>query len=192
LDKPYYPHRPISSLEALAKKLGVHPKLLDDFCNKANDSYTSFTITSKSGKVRTVFEPKYELKKLQKRINQRIFEDVRFPLYLQGGIKDDENKRNYIKNAKFHALSNTLINLDIKNFYDSIQQDYVFKIFKFFFKFPDDVSKALTSLVTLNGRVPQGACTSSYIANLIFFNSEYNIVSKLRSQKINYTSVPSG
>lgn len=187
MDKPYYPHRPISSLDALAKTLGVHPKLLDDFHRKANNSYSSFTITSKSGKIRTVFEPKYELKKLQKRINQRIFEEVRFPLYLQGGIKDSEAKRDYINNAKVHALSNTLINLDIKNFYDNIRDTYVHNIFKYLFKFPDDVSTVLTSLVTLNGRVPQGACTSSYVANLVFFNSEYRIVSKLRNKNINYT-----
>ncbi|WP_152205078.1 reverse transcriptase family protein [Marinobacter changyiensis] len=187
MDKPYYPHLPISTNETLAKTLGVHPKLLQDFCARSNSSYTSFSVTSKSGKQRIVFEPKYELKKLQKRINHRIFEKVRFPIYLQGGIKDYEKKRDYVENAKIHANSKTLISLDIKNFYDNIGEAYVYRVFKYFFNFPDEVSKTLTALVTLNGRVPQGACTSSYIANLIFFNSEYRIVANLRGQGVKYT-----
>lgn len=40
----------------------------------------------------------------------------------------------------------------------------------------------------IGGRsVPQGAATSSYIANLIFFNSEYKIVNKLSSKGFQYT-----
>lgn len=187
MDKPYYPHKPIGSLDALAKTLGVHPKLLLDFAEKANSSYTSFDVVSKSGKVRTVYEPKYELKKIQKRINDRIFEAVKFPLYLQGGISDDQSKRDYVENAKIHANSQCLIVLDIKNFYGNIKSDYVFDVFKYLFKFPDEVSTLLTKLVCLRGRVPQGACTSSYVANLVFHNSEYHVVSYFRQRGVVYS-----
>jgi hypothetical protein len=90
--KPHYPHKPIASIEALAITLGIHPKLLQDLANKVDDSYVNFTITSKNRKGeekdRQVCEAKHELKKLQKRINARIFEKVEYPDYLQGGIKD--------------------------------------------------------------------------------------------------------
>ncbi|PXF28683.1 reverse transcriptase [Pokkaliibacter plantistimulans] len=187
MDKPYYPFKPIGSLDALATTLGVHPKLLTDFSNKANDSYVKFEIVSKSNKRRTVYEPKFELKRLQKRINSRIFEKVEYPVYLHGGISDEINKRDYVENAKLHAKSNTLICLDIKDFYGSILLDHVFDVFKNFFHFPPDVSSLLTKLVTLNGNVPQGACTSSYLANLVFFNSEYNLVSRFRGRGVTYS-----
>lgn len=186
-DKPYYPHNPIASIDALAKTLGVIPGLLKDLAKDASSSYVKFQIETKNNKKRDVFEPKYELKKIQKRINSRIFEKVIYPPYLQGGIKDQENPRDYIENSKLHAGSKFLISVDIKNFYPSIREDFVLDIFKNFFHFPDEVSIILTKLLTLDGRLPQGACTSSYVANLIFYNSEYSLVSKFRSQGLIYS-----
>lgn len=186
-DKPYYPHNPIGSVDSLAKTLGCAPKILRDLTRDTSNSYTCFSISTKKGKEREVYEPKYELKKLQKKINSRIFEKVIYPTYLQGGIKDKASPRDYIQNSKIHAGSKFLISVDLSDFYHSIQADSVTSIFKNFFQFPDDVSEILKSAVTLNDKVPQGACTSSYIANLVFFNSEYSLVSKLRSRGFNYS-----
>lgn len=188
MDKPYYPHKPISDIPTLAKTLGMNESMLNSISNKVDSSYTRFEIQSKN-KPRIVYEPKYNLKRTQKRINSRIFEGVVFPAYLQGGVKDVSNKRDYVENAKIHSQTspNILINLDIKSFYDNIKRNEVFNIFKYFFKFPDDVSEILTRLTTYNNRVPQGACTSSYIANLVFFNTEYSLVSKFRSRGLSYT-----
>jgi hypothetical protein len=189
--KPYYPHNPIASIEALAITLGIHPKLLQDLANKVDDSYTNFTISSKNRtgetKDRNVCEPKHELKKLQKRINSRIFEKVEYPDYLQGGIKDEENPRDYVANATRHANANQIICIDVKQFYPSIKSQYVVNVFQYFFKFPPDVSEILTKLVTYHSRVPQGGCTSSYVANLIFYETEYSLVSELRKHDIQYS-----
>ncbi|MBU9819143.1 hypothetical protein J1782_04480, partial [Rahnella sp. BCC 1045] len=81
MDKPYYPHKPIASVKALATTLGTTEHMLNNIANKAEESYTEFLINSK-GKDRTVYEPKFYLKKIQKRINSRIFENVIFPVYL--------------------------------------------------------------------------------------------------------------
>ena len=214
-DKPYYPHIAIASIDTLARTLGVNPKRLISISENVDNSYTQFEL--KTGRV--VFEPKFELKKIQKRINSRIFENVVFPYYLMGGIKsqamlgkigkvdeseenidrdlsDEEEKpekknnkatRDYVSNAASHTRAHTLINLDIKKFYTNIKAEYVFDIYKYFFKFPDDVAELLVKLTTFRGRVPQGGCTSSYIANLVFFNTEYRVVSDFRNQGISYT-----
>jgi len=54
-------------------------------------------------------------------------------------------------------------------------------------RFSPSISETLTELVTLDGKLPQGACCSSYIANLIFFNDEHNIVRKINNMGMNYT-----
>jgi len=185
--KPYYPHNPIASIEALAITLGIHPKLLQDLAIKADDSYTSFLAHPKNNKQRLVHEPKHELKKLQKRINSRIFEKVEYPDYLQGGIKDETNPRDYVVNATRHAHANQIICIDVKQFYPNIKSQYAANIFQYFLKFPPDVSEILTKLVTYHGRVPQGGCTSSYIANLIFYDTEYLLVSELQKHDIQYS-----
>lgn len=183
MDKPYYPHKPIGSVSILANTLGTSESKLLSIADNASDSYTEFSISNGD---RAVTEPKYELKKLQKRINRRIFEQVIYPSYLQGGIKSDM-KRDYVQNAKIHSKANTLISLDIKRFFNNIREQFVFDIYKYFFKFPDDVSKLLTKVTTFKGALPQGACTSTYLANLIFYNSEYRLVSKFRGQGITYS-----
>ncbi|HYE36065.1 reverse transcriptase family protein [Methylocaldum sp.] len=187
MDKPQYFHLPIGSVQVLARTLGTHPDLLCDIARKVDQSYTSFDIPKKNGSFRTVVEPKHELKKLQKRINTRILEHVQYPLYLQGGIKDKNNPRDYIKNASIHGKPEIVITLDIKNFYTNIQREKVLKIFKLFFNFEPDVANLLTDLTTFNGRVPQGGCCSSYLANLVFFNSEYKLVQSLRRHGWRYS-----
>jgi hypothetical protein len=189
--KPHYPHKSIASIEALSNTLGIHPKLLQELANKIDESYTEFVITSTNSKgeqkSRSVCEPKFYLKKLQKKINSRIFEQVEYPYYLQGGIKDPEYPRDYVANANVHANANQIICVDIKKFYPSIRSKYVKKIFKHFFCFPDDVSEILTKLVTYKNSVPQGGCTSSYVANLIFYESEYLLVSEFKKHGIEYS-----
>ena len=184
---PHYPHNPIASIEALAITLGIHPALLLDLSDKIDNSYTSFSTQQKNGKERLVHEPKYELKKLQKRINSRIFEKVEYPDYLQGGIKDEENPRDYVANAIRHSHANQIICIDIKQFYPNIQSKYVLKIFQYFFKFPPNVAELLTKIVTFRNRVPQGGCTSSYLANLLFYDTEYLLVSELQKHNIQYS-----
>jgi len=188
---PHYPHKPIASIEALASTLGIHPKLLQDLAKNVDDSYTDFIIKSinKKGeeKDRNVCEPKHELKKLQKRINSRIFEKVEYPDYLQGGVKDEKNPGDYVANAKRHAHANQIICIDIRQFYPNIKSEYVANIFQYFLKFSPEVSEILTRLVTYHGRVPQGGCTSSYIANLIFYDTEYLLVSEVQKHNIQYS-----
>jgi len=186
-DKPYYPHHPIGSVESLAKCLGLPPRLLKDLSEDTSSSYTEFSIRSKSGKERIVYDPKFELKRLQKRINSRLFEGVFYPSYLQGGIRDQKNPRDYIVNGTIHAGSKNLIGIDIKDFYNNIKEESVKPIFTRLFNFPDAVASILTKLVTRDGTVPQGACTSSYVANLVFFNSEYSLVSRMRARGFSYT-----
>lgn len=190
LDKPYYPHRPIGSISVLAQTLGVHQKILEKIAEKVPESYTEHILPAhpSTGKIRTVLDPKHELKKIQKRINSRIFEKVIFPAYLQGGIKASEGvKRDYVENANIHGRSKTLINLDVKNFYPNIKTKAVRGIFKNFFNFSDEVVEILTTLTTYNYSLPQGGCSSSYLANLVFFNSEYRLVSSLRGRKFRYS-----
>lgn len=182
-DKPLYNCKPIGSVAILAKSLGIDETHLRNVAQHVGNSYTTFTVSNPGKRDRDVFDPKINLKRIQKRINSRIFSKVSFPEYLQGGIKS----RDYVTNADIHSHAHSLINLDVKNFFPNIKVEDVNKIFKYFFKFPDSVSEILTQLTTLNGKLPQGACTSSYLANLVFFNEEYHLVSKLRGQSIQYS-----
>lgn len=190
MDKPFYPHNAIASIDVLATTLGLNKKHLQLLSSKVNESYTNFVISDPKGKKkdRAVLDAKHNLKRIQKRINSRIFEHVIFPSYLQGGLKASfSQRRDYVENARIHANCETLINLDVRNFYPNIKDNYVKGIYKYFFHFSDEVVDLLTNITTYRGSLPQGGCNSSYLANLVLFNSEYHIVSKLRGQGIRYS-----
>lgn len=185
-DKPYYPLPPIGSISVLASILEVNEKHLIKISENISSSYTTFEIRPQGKKPREVSEPKEHLKHIQRKLNAMIFSEVVYPSYLMGGISDKE-KRDYVNNGKLHLRKKTLINLDIENFFPSISSFDIEKVFLYLFKFPPAVSKILTELTTLNGRLPQGGCNSTYLANLLLFNYEYSIVSKFRSEGITYS-----
>ncbi|MDE8469920.1 reverse transcriptase family protein, partial [Klebsiella pneumoniae] len=184
MNKPRFNGTPIASLDSLAAMLGIDRKRLDWMVLSVSRSYKQFTVeTGKNKKERKIFEPKRSLKGIQKKINKEIFENIDYPHYLHGAITG----RDYISNASVHTKKKTIICLDITNFYPSISKRDVTLIFKNLMRFSPDVSIALTELVTLNNQVPQGGCCSSYIANLLFFNSEYNLYNRLQSIGYSYT-----
>lgn len=187
-NKPQYQYKPIGSISVLAALLGYSEKMLLHYANNAENSYHNFSSSKEGKKTRDISEPKTELKKIQKRINSRIFSGIIFPSYLQGGIKSDSNiTRDYITNAGKHCRAKTLINVDILSCYPNIKKESVKSIYRHFFNFPTDVINILTKLTTYNGSLPQGGCTSSYLANLVLFNHEYQLVAKLNSKGITYT-----
>jgi hypothetical protein len=182
--RPTYSAQPIGSIESLALALGLSPSALLTLANSASNRYSTFQIPKKEqGRVRQVCEPMQDLKIAQKRINRAIFDNVAYPSYLYGGIPE----RDYVRNARAHANAKSLIALDVQDFYDNIPVGDVFKIFKFFCNFSDPVARVLTQLATKDGRVPQGACTSSHIANLVFFDTEHRIVRELEQQGLRYS-----
>lgn len=181
--RPAYRAQPIGSLGSLALALGMSESALKALATSASNCYTTFEIPRKDGRVRQVSDPSHELKVAQKRINRQIFSHVEYPPYLFGGLPE----RDYVRNAKTHAAAASLIALDVEDFYDSIRADHVLKIFKIFCRFPEPVARVLTQLTTKDGAVAQGACTSSHLANLVFFDTEHRIVREFHQQGLRYS-----
>ncbi|NHQ85268.1 RNA-directed DNA polymerase [Iodobacter sp. HSC-16F04] len=183
--KIYYDGLPIGSIKTLAKTLSCTEARLIKISTDPSFFYTTFLKTVKN-KNRELSEPNPELKLIQKRIVSRIFNHIKFPHYLHGGIKALD-PRDFHSNAKAHSGAETAITLDIKNFFPSIKADQVENLFLHLFKFPPNVSSVMSKLTTLNNCIPQGAPTSSYISNLILTEKEYRIAAKLESQGFIYT-----
>lgn len=181
--KPKFIGKPIGSETALAATLGLSVSVLREFSSTVSARYSSFDIPKKDGTLRSICSPSHDLKIIQKRINRFIFENVEYPDYLFGGIAGQD----YVKNAKRHSKAKALIALDVRNFYPSINYKLVESIFQHFCKFPLAIAKILAELTTLNGYVPQGACTSSHIANLAFYDVEHRVVSDFKDKKLIYS-----
>lgn len=95
--------------------------------------------------------------------------------------------RDYIACAQVHCLSKSALKLDIKNFFDNISSELVFDIFHRLLKFPEEVSSVLKDICTHEGKLIQGALTSSYLASLCLWDTEEKVVNRLRKKGLQYT-----
>lgn len=182
-----YPHSAIGNISNLASALDISEVYLKKVAANPDNFYCINPIPKKSGGFRIISDPVKELKIVQRRIVRRILSKCKFPDYLFGSIKDEENPRDFVRNAQYHVQAKEVIAFDVESFFPSVQPQFVKRVFKFLLKLPDEVAELLVSLVTLNGGLPQGAPTSSYLANLILYDCEYKIVKTLRAKGFTYS-----
>lgn len=185
---PKYKHRPIASINSLARALGWSASDLQRIANNAEKFYIPNKPEKKaSGGYRQTYRVLEPLREIQKRILRRILQQVDdLPPYLFA-VKRDQYSRDYVANAARHAGCKTLISLDIKNYFPSITTREVKRVWQHFFNFPPDVAQILTSLTVYSGSLPQGASTSSYIAVLLLYPDEPELVAYLESCGLTYS-----
>lgn len=185
---PSYKRPPIGSIKTLARILECPEAKLIEISETADGRYRVVEEKLKSsGGTRTIVDALPVLKNLHDLINKRILSQVDFPRYLQGGIYDPESTRSYIADARIHVGCRVLISQDIRDFFPSVKYDLVLKIWMLLFKFPPDVAHVLAKLTTKNGELPQGAITSPALANLVFFDTEGEVVTKLERMDLVYS-----
>jgi hypothetical protein len=149
--------------------LGIPDEILHDIAIIANSLYRKAKPISKpDGSIRQPFDAFKPLKDIQRRIKDRILKKVDYPPYLTGSLQG----RDYRVNAEMHTASRIVICEDITNFFPATTSEVINNILLHLFNFSDDVSEILTKLTTKDGTIPQGAITSSYLANLVFWNCE--------------------
>ncbi|HGK6526374.1 reverse transcriptase family protein [Pseudomonas aeruginosa] len=187
MDAPYYPCKPIYSLRALSLFLGEPAETLLRLSKNADHMYRLVPQKKKDGSLRETFDAYESLKRVQKKLVSRMFGRVRFPAYLHGGIRDFNSPRSIFSNAGVHAGAKTVVLQDIEDFFPSIRFEYVYSIYQGFFGFEHSVAEVLARLTTKHGCVPQGACTSSYIANLVFWDVEPIVYRALAEKGVRYT-----
>lgn len=183
-----YKNKQIGSINSLARALGLQASRLIEIAENVQDFYSPNKPEIKpNGKIRQTYSVKDPLHKIQRKILDEIISGVDFPDYLQGSIKDPDNPRDYIQNANLHAGREVILKEDISSFFPSTQENLVLRVWKYFFKFPNDVAEILTKLTTYNGAIPEGAPTSSAIANLVFWDREPNLEYELRQKSYTYS-----
>ncbi|ALL66139.1 Retron-type RNA-directed DNA polymerase [Paraburkholderia caribensis MBA4] len=187
----------ISSIDSLCEALNITREDLEEALQlDPSEKYVRLTTPKKDGSDRVIFKPDYRLRKIQRRINKRIFSNqnvVTWPSHLFGSIPNqfdaDKTKieKDYVACARSHCESKSILKIDIKNFFDNIHQHYVEDIFLNFFKYPEDVSSTLAEICCHESHVVQGALTSSYIASLCLYDVEGETVRRLTRKGLTYT-----
>lgn len=133
--------------------------------------YRIFNIPKKSGGERTIEAPAADLKRVLSRLNGYLqsayyFEKSKAAHGFILGVRNDEDRRNVVTNAKKHLGKAYLLNIDLKNFFHTVTRERIVKIFEGKpFRFKRDLPEVLADLVCYQGRLPMGTPTSPVLSN---------------------------
>lgn len=174
----------IYNLRHLRQLLGIHKSAQDRlFGNKKRNSYRIFYIPKKSGGFRKIEAPSDELKSIQLWIKENILDKFSVSQYAKGFVKGTSIYDNAIQ----HVKKELVVNIDLKDFFPSIQYREIYKIFKYI-GYTDSVSKLLTNLCTNGAEVlPQGSPASPAISNLVSLKMDKRLGCLANKIGANYT-----
>lgn len=175
--------------------LQCHP----DFTEHKERYYTEFKVKKrkldKYGNVkwRKLVNPNNELKALQKQICDTLKVCGMIPHNAAHGFVEH---RDFYTNAAIHSKSNHIINLDFKDFFDSITYDLVVEkllLHPLFNVAPDefasyesnyDLVRAIANIATYKGTTPQGSPLSPFLSNMVLVEFDYRIRKLLNNHPI--------
>jgi RNA-directed DNA polymerase len=155
--------------------------------------YISFSIPKKKDGNRLIQSPGSNLMRIQSRLNfflQNYYHLIR-PVGIYGFVINPNKKEkicNIVDNAKIHINKKQVLNIDLKDFFPSIQSYRVKELFvSEYFKFNDEVATTLALLVTYEGKLPTGAPTSPVISNFICLQLDEMLLSYCNDKDIQYS-----
>ena len=133
---------------------------------------------------RLIHIPSSALKKVQRLILRKYFKPHWTPL----SVKDA---------ASVHCGKKWLMKLDIKDFFNSITEEQIKEIISRYvslYESPIQIRRTdesdteqIFSMCTINGKLPTGAPTSPYIANLLLKDFDYEIEEVCKKFEVNYS-----
>lgn len=155
--------------------------------------YETFQIPKKRGGSRLIQTPESQLMFIQSRLNfylQNYYHLIR-PECVHGFVinpNKNEKKCNIVENAKIHVQQKYVLNLDLKDFFPSIQAYRVKELFlSDYFRYTEHIATALTLLVTYDGKLPIGASTSPVISNFICLELDEALSIYCKKNEIRYS-----
>lgn len=152
---------PIFEERHLAHLIGIPYSELAYFFSAAPGRYRTFTIPKRRGGRREINVPSPILLAIQQWILRTILYKLAMSEFAHGGVPG----RSILSNARAHLGAKAVLRIDLKQFFDTVELPLGIRIFESAGYSPK-VSRSLALLCFENGRLPQGAATSSTLANL--------------------------
>jgi len=153
--------------------------VLSDF-----EKYTEFSIAKRRGGERTIFAPRKPLKYLQRRLNEVLQICYSQKLPAHGFITG----KSILSNSVQHIKKRNVLNLDLKDFFPSINFGRVRGLFlKEPFNFNEEVATILAQISCAHNQLPQGAPSSPIISNMICSRLDQKLMKLAQKYYCTYT-----
>ena len=179
----------------LALILGVNASFLTRtlYIRPISKQYYQFQIPKRSGGHRIINAPTGELKDIQSRLSELLLDCIdeinkskNLVSTLSHGFSRD---RSIITNAGMHVKQKNVLNVDLKDFFDSFNFGRVrgFFIKNRNFELHKDIATVLAKIACLNNVLPQGSPCSPVITNLITHPLDIRLASLARKNSCIYS-----
>lgn len=173
----------INNFNHLAERLSLTRMTLYNLTFNNRYFYTKKEILKSDGTNRVLYVPNLSLKVVQRWILKEILEKIKVSSHAMAFVP---NYNGLKLNAECHRRNVFLLQMDIKDFFDSVKEKQVFKLFCNL-GYSSDVSAVLANLCTYKNVLPQGAVTSPYISNLISYHLDMRLNGLCCKRDIIYT-----
>lgn len=153
--------------------------------NEDNPSvdFAYFYIYTKRSKKRKIYETINQGSKTAlKSVRKFLDNNYKPPECVHGFV----SKKGIKTNALNHVGKKLVINLDIKNFFESIKIDRIKEVFRTLGA-KEEIVSVLAELTTMNGILPQGFYTSPVLSNMVFLDMDKEFLEDSREKKYTYT-----
>ena len=162
--------------------LGVEEEKLRDLLDNVSRHYQSFWMGKRSGGFRMIQAPDGDLKSVQTTIYQRIL----LPVNVHPAATGFRPQKSTTDNARPHLGNGYVLKTDIHDFFGSIRSTRVKKIFEEM-GYPRHISKVLGTLCCVNWHLPQGACTSPALSNIVAYSMDKKLAALAVEHGLTYT-----
>lgn len=146
--------------------------------------YQTFTIPKKNGELRSIASPTGGLKIILEKLKPFFIEAYHPKNCAHGFIEN----RSIFTNAQKHKKKRLVLNIDLQDFFTTINFG---RIRGLFMSPPFNMGKApatiIAQLCTYKGVLPQGACTSPILSNLVANNLDNRLIKLASRCSITYS-----
>ena len=151
---------------------------------RIGNQYNKFKISKKSGGNRVILAPTTGLKVIQQKLNYILQLVYKSKPSVHGFMP----QKSIVTNASPHTKKNFVFNIDLEDFFPSINFGRVRGLFIAHpYNLPPPVATTLAQICCFEGRLPQGAPTSPIVSNMIWAKMDNQLQKLAKRYKCFYT-----
>ncbi|QQP70185.1 RNA-directed DNA polymerase [Carnobacterium sp. CS13] len=168
--------------EHLRRIIGVNKKSFLEIINSIDIQYHTIYVPKKREGFREINKPSINLMIIQR----WILENILYKKKVHNNSFGFEPKKSVISNAKEHLNKKTVLSVDIEDFFHSIKEDYIKKIF-LDMGYTKKLSELLAKICCFNGMLPQGSPSSPYLSNIYCIELDKDIYKLCQNYDLKYS-----